>query len=426
MSTPPHEQLRSWLDANGARASRFLQDFTRLDTSNPPGDTRAGAAFLCGALEAAGLQVKTVAPQADKPNLVTTIEGIGPGAHLVLNGHIDVFPAGDRALWQRDPFSGDLVDGKIHGRGTVDMKCGTSASVLAFIALAQLKNHWHGKLTLTLVSDEETGGRWGSGYLLEHMPDEVLGDCVLSGEPSSLQTVRYGEKAILGLTFTVKTPGAHGAYPHLSKSATKIAARLIQDLDRLEQLAPQIPDWLRDTLRRPDVRAAMDAGLGRGAADVAERLTVNIGVVQGGVKVNMLPGECRIEADLRLPPGITKDEVVREANDIVRHYPEVTMTMGEAVTEQATWSDPHGPMLQLIQKHATDVVGITPAPVLSIGATDCRFWRARGVPAYVYGCSPEGMGVPNEAVKVEEYLTVLKVHALSALDYLLSAGQQTT
>jgi succinyl-diaminopimelate desuccinylase len=140
----------------------------------------------------------------------------------------------------------------------------------------------------------------------------------------------------------------------------------------------------------------------------------------------MLPGECRIEADLRLPPGITRDEVVREANNIVRHYPEVTMTMGEAVTEQATWSDPHGLMLQLIQKHATQAVGITPAPVLSIGATDCRFWRTRGVPAYVYGCSPEGMGVPNEAVKVDEYLIVLKVHALSALDYLLCAGQQST
>ena len=75
---------------------------------------------------------------------------------------------------------------------------------------------------LTLVSDEETGGRWGSGYLLEHMPDEVLGDCVLSGEPSSLQTVRYGEKAILGVDLHCEnTSGAHGAYPHLSKSATK-------------------------------------------------------------------------------------------------------------------------------------------------------------------------------------------------------------
>jgi succinyl-diaminopimelate desuccinylase len=75
-------------------------------------------------------------------------------------------------------------------------------------------------------------------------------------------------------------------------------------------------------------------------------------------------------------------------------------------------------MLQLIQKHATDVAGITPAPVVTLGATDCRFWYARGVPAYVYGCSPVGMGVPNEAVKVDDYLAVLKVHTLSAFDYL--------
>lgn len=418
MAVSPQARLRSWLEAHRQSAIRLLQDFTRIDTSNPPGDTRAGAAFLARILASTGLQVKTVAPQADKPNLITTIAGQGAGPHLVLNGHIDVFPAGDRSRWSRDPFSGEVVDGRLHGRGTVDMKCGTSASVLAFLALAELKQHWRGRLTLTLVSDEETGGRWGSAYLLDHLTEEVLGDCVLNGEPSSLQTIRYGEKAIMGLTFTVKTPGAHGAYPHLSPSATKIAARLIQDLERLEGIEPRMPDWLRQLLNRPEVRAAMDTGLGRGAADVAQRLTVNIGVVQGGIKVNMLPGECRIEADLRLPPGITRDEVVREATSIVRPYPEVTMTLGETATEQATWSDPNGPMLELLRKHATQVAGITPVPVLSIGATDCRFWRARGVPAYVYGCSPEGMGVPNEAVKVDEYLTVLQVHALAALDYL--------
>ena len=426
MSASPHAPLLSWLDTHRAQAVQFLQDFARIDTSNPPGDTRAGAAFIRRALEAAGISVKTVAPQADKPNLIATIEGSARGPHLVLNGHIDVFPVGDRALWRREPFSGDLVDGMIHGRGTVDMKCGTAVAVLTFLCLAQLREHWRGRLTLTAVSDEETGGRWGTQYLLEHMADEVLGDCVLNGEPSSLQTVRYGEKAILGVTFTVKTPGAHGAYTHMSKSATKIAARLIQDLDRLEQPTPHIPTRLRETLNRPEVRAAMEAGLGRGAAEVAQRLTVNIGVIQGGVKVNMLPGECRIEADLRLPPGITKDDVLCEIDTILQGYPEVALTLGEAVTEQATWSDPDGVMLKLIQKHATDVVGITPAPVMTLGATDCRFWRARGVPAYVYGCSPVGMGVPNEAVKVDEYLAVLKVHALSALDYLSRPDLETT
>ena len=85
--------------------------------------------------------------------------------------------------------------------------------------------------TLTIVSDEETGGRWGSGYLVEHHP-ELLGDCVLNGEPSSRYTVRFGEKGMFWLRFRVKTPGAHGAYPHLSASATKIAARLVLDLEK--------------------------------------------------------------------------------------------------------------------------------------------------------------------------------------------------
>ena len=112
--------------------------------------------------------------------------------------------------------------------------------------------------------------------------------------------------------------------------------------------------------------------------------------------------------------------MVREANDIVRQYPEVTMTMGEA--------DRTGYLVRPAWDRCCSSSRSTPRTCalprrqsLSIGATDCRFWRARGVPAYVYGCSPEGMGVPNEAVKVDEYLTVLKVHALAALDYLLSA-----
>ena len=132
------QALLQRIDADRDRLVTFLQDFTRIDTSNPPGDTRAGAAFIGAFLDAARLPYRRIAPQEAMPNLVATTRFDRPGRHLVLNGHIDVFPIGDRAEWTRDPLSGDVVDGRLHGRGTVDMKCGTTASIFTYAYLSQL------------------------------------------------------------------------------------------------------------------------------------------------------------------------------------------------------------------------------------------------------------------------------------------------
>jgi len=396
----------------------LLQAFVRTDTCNPPGDTRAGARLIGDFLDRQGLPYRVVAPQAQMPNLVGSIDGAGPGRHLVLNGHIDVFPIGDPDSWTQDPLGGEIVDGCLYGRGAVDMKCGTTASLFAYAYLNRLRSAWPGRLTLTVVSDEETGGRWGADYLLEHLGAEVLGDCVLNGEPSSRHTLRFGEKAILWLRFTVKVPGGHSAYPHLSASANKIAARLILDLERLETLEPEIPADVRAVLTRADVRQAMDAGLGDGAADVAMRLSVNIGTINGGVKTNMLPETCVFEADCRLPVGLSRARVMAEVRRILARYPEARVEEVLERTLEPRASDPEADMVRIIQANAEAACGVRPLPIVNLGATDCRFWRNHGVPAYVYGCSPEGMGAPDENVEVAEFLDVVRVHVLSAYDHL--------
>ncbi|MCC7273919.1 MAG: M20/M25/M40 family metallo-hydrolase [Alphaproteobacteria bacterium] len=330
---------------------------------------------------------------------------------------MDVFPIGERAHWSRDPLSGDIVDGCVFGRGSVDMKCGTTASIFAYLYLHAMRDRLPGRVTLTVVSDEETGGRWGTGYLLDHHP-ELLGDCVLNGEPSSKHTVRFAEKGIFWLRLRVRTPGAHGAYPHLSASATRIAARAVVALEKLEALPPEMPEAIVRTLARDDVRAAMERGLGKGAVETASRLTLNIGMLHGGVKVNMLPGECLIEADIRLPVGLTRARVMDEVRALLRDYPEVEIEEPPP-TVDATASDPDHPMLRIIQDNAEAITGVRPTPTVSLGGSDCRFWRARGVPAYIYGCLPDRMGAPDERVPVEEFLDVVRVHTLSAHDWLV-------
>jgi succinyl-diaminopimelate desuccinylase len=416
--TDARRALLQRIDADRDRLVGFLQAFTRVDTANPPGDTRAGAAFIAEFLDRAGLAHRRIAPQETMPNLVASTRFPRPGRHLVLNGHIDVFPAGDRARWTHDPLSGAIVDGRVHGLGTVDMKCGTTASLFTYAYLSGLAGELGGALTLTLVSDEETGGRWGSGYLVEHHGELVLGDCVLNGEPSSPHTIRFGEKAMFWLKLSIRTPGGHSAYPHVSKSANRIAAALVRDLEALEALVPATPDKVARALAGPDVRAGAERGLGAGAAEFLQKVTLNIGVMRGGVKVNMLPAACEIEADLRLPVGVDRDEVRRGVERIVARYPEASWEEGASQRVNATWSDPEHPMIGHLQDNVLALRGFRPPAIISLGGTDCRFWRAAGTPAYVYGPSPAGMGAPNESVAIDEFLHVVRTHTLSAFDYL--------
>jgi succinyl-diaminopimelate desuccinylase len=419
--TAARRGLLERIEADRDRFVGFLQAFTRIDTANPPGDTRAGAAFIGDFLERAGLPYRRIAPQETMPNLLAATAFARPGRHLVLNGHIDVFPAGDRARWTHDPLSGAIVDGRLHGLGTVDMKCGTTASIFTYAYLSGLADELRGRLTLTLVSDEETGGRWGSGYLVEHHGDEVLGDCVLNGEPSSPYTIRFGEKAMFWLKLSIRTPGGHSAYPHVSKSANRIAAALIRDLESLEALVPATPEKVARALGGPDVRAGAERGLGAGAAEFLEKVTLNVGVMRGGVKVNMLPAACELEVDVRLPVGVDRDDVRREIERIVAHYPEAAWEEGASQRANATWSDPEHAMVGHLRENVQAFRGFRPPAIISLGGTDCRFWRAAGTPAYVYGPSPAGMGAPNESVDIEEFLHVVRTHTLSAFDYLSRA-----
>ena len=173
--TAARSRLLEWIDGERGRQVEFLRALTRIDTCNPPGDTTAAADLVTGFLATEGIACRTEAPRPQMPNLVSSFAGRGNGRHLVLNGHLDVFPIGDRGAWSRDPLSGDVVDGRVHGRGTVDMNCGTTALLFAHAYLHRLRSELPGRVTLTVVSDEETGGRWGSGWLTRHCALEGAG-----------------------------------------------------------------------------------------------------------------------------------------------------------------------------------------------------------------------------------------------------------
>lgn len=252
-------------------------------SENPPGDTRKASKVVCDFLDAAGLDYHVVSPNPTMPNLVATFAGGEPGRHLVLNGHLDTFPVGPRERWSTDPFGGELRDGRIFGRGAADMKAGLSSLLIAFSVLSRERAGLKGRVTLTVVSDEETFGPWGARFVTEHEPD-VLGDAFLGGEPSGPNLVRCGEKGFLWLALTVATPGAHGAMPHRSANAIRVLEQLVEQLSEVEELTVQPPEQIRAFME--NVAPTVDRELGPGMAALLTRVTLNLGLLSGGLKVN--------------------------------------------------------------------------------------------------------------------------------------------
>jgi succinyl-diaminopimelate desuccinylase len=415
-SMDPREQLEQQLRQDRDDIISLVQEMVRIPSENPPGDTTALYAFVTDYLERRGLDFETVAPVPEWPNLLASFDGGEPGRHLVLNGHLDIFPAGDHTKWSADPYSGHVQDDKLYGRGVSDMKAGTAASILTYVYLARIRDQLKGRLTLTAVSDEETGGVWGTQYLLANHPI-TLGDCVLNGEPSTPRTIRFGEKGPLWIEVEVATPGGHGAYTHVSRNAIIDGAELITELRSLTQLPFEIPDTIADKIEA--VREALDEVLGSGATDVVRAITLNIGLIRGGVKMNMIAPDCHIEVDLRCPVGVTNRMLLDEFEKILARYEGVSYTV--AGGHDPTVCDPDHELVAILQRNAEAVRGIRPLPAISIGGTDCRLWRERGIPAYVYGPTPYNMGAPDEHVTLDDLLGTVHVHVLSAFDYLMAS-----
>lgn len=414
MSADGKQRILDWIETDREKLVHFLSEFLRMQNPNPPGDTRSGADFVTRFMEKEGLSNRRIVAHPEMPNIVASFEGTRTGKHLVLNGHLDVFPVEQADAWTHGPWSGDIADGFIWGRGAVDMKCGTTASIFTYLYLSRLRGQLAGKLTLTVVSDEETFGPYGTRYLMEHHP-EVHGDCCLSGEPSDPRTVRFGEKGPYWLRFFVQTSGGHGAYSHTSKSAIKIAAEVIREIQALEAEVPA-PGNVGPVLRGS--AEVIEAALGTGASGIIQSITTNIGLIRGGAKVNMIPSNCEFEVDIRLPISCNKDHIKAELDAIVIRHPEVRYE--EFNFSPPNWCDPEHQMVGLIRSNAEALRGFDPKPMVGLGTTDMRLWRDRGIPAYVYGPSPRTMGTRDERVEIEEFLHIVRVHACAAYDYLES------
>jgi len=453
------QALLDTIDAERQDLISFLQSLTRADSSNPPGDTIAAACVVTTFLASRDVPSTLIAPKSDAPNITSTFPAVSqtpthsrssslhqldeqhtpsprdsvfadsgistpnPGPRLIMNGHIDAFPISEaeRKQWSHDPWSADIENNRMYGRGLVDMKAGTAATIAAYTYIFAHRHLLNGTAVLEAVSDEETGGKWGSKYLLndDDRKDTWTGDVNLNAEPTGLQSIRFAEKGTLRITFTVKAQSAHGAYTHLSEGAIRIATRLITELVKLEDFSDfDVDPEVRRYLDKQEVRETVDQIMGAGASNNILKPTVNIGTITGGTKVNTIPGDCRFEVDIRLPIGLVAATILNQINTILENFPEATYEVQEAASNPPNSCAFDHALTRAIADNAEHILGRKPIAIPSLGATDAKHWRYKGVPAYSYGLSPEGMAGIDESVDLDDYINLVKILTLTAWDFL--------
>jgi succinyl-diaminopimelate desuccinylase len=396
------------------RLVALCADLVRIDSQNPPGDTGPLAAAIERLLaDEPGIATRRITAKAPAVNLLATIAGHAAGRRLVMNGHLDTFPAGDPARWTVPPLGGAIVDGRIYGRGAADMKAGLAAAVLAGKLLARHRTAWSGELVLTLVGDEETGGLWGTQHLLKAVP-EAAGDFMLSADAGSPQVVRIGEKGQLWLEVTAAGKANHGAHVHLGINAIERLTAALGRLTGLRAMACPIPAGVLAVMDA--AQQVSEAVSGIGEAHTLAHVTLNIGRIEGGSAVNIIPDAARALCDVRFPPGLAVADIVRQIERLIGGAPGIAHRVLSAT--EATVTDPDHEGVRLAVANAASVVPGGAVVNMRVGFSDARFYRLHGVPSIVYGPTPHNMGGPDENVTIDDLFAVFYVHAMTAFDYL--------
>ncbi len=396
------------------RLTEITQRLVRIPSETPPSDTRAAAAAVMEILEDID-GAETTLHRSEHPidNVVSVLRGSRPGKRLVLNGHLDTYPTGDRAGWSDDPFSARLENGRIYGRGAADMKGGIACAIVAFECMARHRDAWAGELVLTLAGDEERMGELGTKFLLDTVP-EASGDAMLCGDVGSPLVPRIGEKGMIWLdVFAIGHP-AHGAHVHRGASAVD---RLRQAMDALATLRDRPIDMPAEIRRTIEAAKSVSEPLaGDGEAQVLQSITVNFGRIEGGLTGNLVADKAEANIDIRLPNGTSVAEVEAEIGRLLAAIEGINFDVTRRY--EPSWTDPDDPLVAAVCAAGNAVLGTDPVPNGRIGGSDARLYRAAGIPTVVCGLTPHNLGGPDEYVEIAELVTVAKIQVHAAFRYL--------
>ncbi len=379
-----------------ADPTALLSDLIRFDTVNPPGNERPAQEHLAGLLEGAGLEVELLGRTPERPNLVARLRGRGEGPSLCLLSHVDTVLA-TPSEWTHGPWSGDLADGFVWGRGALDMKSQTAAEVAAALRLAQAGWQGAGDLLVVVVVDEETGGAEGAQWLCETHRDAVRCDSLLNEgagpaipfEDGRVYGVCVAEKGVFRFRIVTEGIAGHASIPKIGDNALLKMAPLLQ------AMADRQPGF--DVTEGPQ---AMLDGLGLTFEELRERdpilgmlvepmlgVTLAPTKIRASEKINVIPSEAVLSVDCRVPPGLGEEDALRRIHEVLGPPDGYRVEFSEKVVGNASPVD--SPLMDAITGWiAREDPGARCVPTILPGFTDSRTFRAAFGELVAYGFFP--------------------------------------
>lgn len=384
-----------------------LQHLIRFNTVNPPGNEQAAIEYLESYLRQAGLDTELLTHTEGRPNLVADLRGETDGPTLCLLGHVDTVLA-DASAWTHGPWSGELADGYLWGRGALDMKSQVAAEAVAAATLA--RSGWRparGSLKLVFVVDEETGGELGAQWLTTEHPDRVRCDMLLN-EGGGVgfdyqQRRRYGvccgEKGVFRFTLAATGVAGHASLPRTGDNALLKLGPVLQKLAGAEP-SYELTEAAATMLERLGLDPSDPAGAMARIMQVEPLLSIVLEPMLGvsltptmahaSDKVNVIPSRAEIKVDCRVPPGLGEEaarrridavlgdtaselEVAFASDSVVGNSSPVDTPLMDAITRWMRSADPEGETL----------------PVLLPGFSDSRWFRDAFPDCVAYGFFPQ-------------------------------------
>jgi acetylornithine deacetylase/succinyl-diaminopimelate desuccinylase-like protein len=371
-----------------AEALKTLQGYVRLNTSNPPGDVTKAADYLSAILTREGIDVKRYESAPGRSILLARLKGNGTGGKaILLESHMDVVPT-DPARWEKDPFGGEIADGKMWGRGTIDMKGIGTSYLYAFIMLHRQKVPLTRDVLLMFVPDEEIGGALGAEWMRTHHYAELDPEYVIdeggfgSRDMFTANKLVFGisvaEKKIMWLKLRAEGVAGHGSQPHDQNPNDHLMRALTRLFAEPVSAAPfPVVDTMKQRIGGPLAVNKFNNAI--------QQSTISLTSLRSGVgdppKVNVIPSVAEATIDCRILPGTTAAQWIKE---IERRLADPTITI-EVVNEgeDPIVSPQDTPLYRALEgaikrQHPEAIV----TPMTVPFGTDSNGFRPRGVKSY--------------------------------------------
>jgi len=403
-----YEQLDAWIDAHFDQQVRFLQELIRVPTDTPPGNNAPHAERTAELLQGFGLDAeKHPVPEAEVKafglesvtNLVVRRK-YGPGKTVLLNAHGDVVPPGEG--WTKNPYGGEIENGKIYGRAAAVSKCDFSTYAFAVRALEAVAKPKTGSVELLFTYDEEFGGEVGPEWLLKH---KIIKPDLMIAAGFSYQVIT-AHNGCLQMEVTVHGKMAHAAIPESDVDAMQAAVSILSALYHQNTLYKQISSEV--------------AGI--------NHPYLNVGMIEGGTNTNVVPGRVTFKLDRRMIPEENPAEVEATLRKIITDTAAqragVTVDIKRMLLANAMRPLPgNKPLVDAIQKHGEQVFG-EKIPALGTPLyTDVRLFCEAGIPGVIYGAGPRTVleshaKRADERLELEDLRRATKVIARTLSDLL--------